>query len=220
MCPTLGQGLLTAGGGVGRDDARAGLPHASAFDQPIVPAAALEQNMTILGIDPGLDGAIAVIRDGYLSVYDMPVLKVKKGARKNNREIDRYELARIIDAAVDGISAHAFVEQCQSQPGWGHMAAFKFGRTYECPIAILAANLIPFTLVSPRRWKNKLQVSADKDAARERASQWLPHCAKLWPLKKHDGRAEAAMIALYGARELAWSIEHPILPASDEERVA
>jgi hypothetical protein len=32
----------------------------------------------------------------------------------------------------------------------------------------------------------------------ERANQLLPFCTDMWPLKKHDGRAEAALIAVYG----------------------
>jgi hypothetical protein len=58
------------------------------------------------------------------------------------------------------------------------------------------------TLVPPRRWKSALQVPASKDAARFRASQLLPQAAHLWPLKKHDGRAEAALLAVFGGRQL------------------
>jgi hypothetical protein len=48
-----------------------------------------------------------------------------------------------------------------------------------------------------------------KDAARARASQLLPQAAHQWPLKKHDGRAESALIALYGARQLSGSVAVP-----------
>jgi hypothetical protein len=45
-----------------------------------------------------------------------------------------------------------------------------------------------------------LRVPAEKDGARARASQLIPAGASWWPLVKHDGRAEAALIALYGSR--------------------
>jgi hypothetical protein len=45
-------------------------------------------------------------------------------------------------------------------------------------------------------------VPAAKDGARARASQLLPGAADQWPLVKHDGRAEAALIALWGIRSL------------------
>jgi hypothetical protein len=45
-------------------------------------------------------------------------------------------------------------------------------------------------------------VTKSKDGCRARASQLLPEAADQWPLRRHDGRAEAALIALYGARQL------------------
>ncbi|MBC7907617.1 MAG: hypothetical protein H7Y60_12860 [Rhodospirillaceae bacterium] len=44
-----------------------------------------------------------------------------------------------------------------------------------------------------------LALPADKDGARARASQLLPAHAGLWCRAKYDGRAEAALIAYYGA---------------------
>jgi hypothetical protein len=41
---------------------------------------------------------------------------------------------------------------------------------------------------------------AGKDGARARASQLIPSAAHHWPLKKHDGRAEAALLAFYASR--------------------
>jgi hypothetical protein len=74
---------------------------------------------------------------------------------------------------------------------------------------VLASRSVPLTLVPPVRWKRALGVSKDKDGCRARASQLLPKAAHQWPLRKHDGRAEAALIALYGARELAGSAAVP-----------
>jgi crossover junction endodeoxyribonuclease RuvC len=51
------------------------------------------------------------------------------------------------------------------------------------------------------KWKKSLGVPADKYAARMRASQLLPEFAHNWPLKKHDGRAEASLISLYGIKQ-------------------
>ena len=49
---------------------------------------------TILGIDPGLSGALAFLGPNGLTIHDMPTLTAGK-----RREIDEIELARIIDAA-------------------------------------------------------------------------------------------------------------------------
>jgi hypothetical protein len=53
-----------------------------------------------------------------------------------------------------------------------------------------------------------------KDGARARASQLLPAGVQLWPLVKHDGRAEAALLALYGVRQLGGAAAFsPVLSA-------
>jgi crossover junction endodeoxyribonuclease RuvC len=50
-------------------------------------------------------------------------------------------------------------------------------------------------------WKRALGVKGDKDVSRQRASALLPRHSGLWLRKKDDGRAEAALIAYYGAAQ-------------------
>jgi hypothetical protein len=76
-------------------------------------------------------------------------------------------------------------------------------------IGVIAARSIPLTLVPPVRWKRALAVPKAKDGARARASQLLPGAAHQWQLRRHDGRAEAALLALYGARQLSSSAAVP-----------
>lgn len=156
--------------------------------------------MMILGIDPGLDGAIAVALPRSLRIHDMPTLSILRGG-KNKREIDLAALAKLL-APLPMVVCHAFVEQVGAMPGQGVTSMFSFGRSYGSILGILAALKVPVTHVPPVRWKKALQVPAGKDAARSRASQLLPDSTDLWPLKKHDGRAEAALIAEYGRRLL------------------
>ena len=55
----------------------------------------MPERKIILGVDPGLGGALALLDgDGGLVVHDMPTHKLTRG-RKAKRELDRYELARI-----------------------------------------------------------------------------------------------------------------------------
>ncbi|MGE5548417.1 MAG: hypothetical protein ACM33T_16045 [Solirubrobacterales bacterium] len=103
----------------------------------------------------------------------------------------------MIDAA--GPIAHAFVEAVGAMPGQGVSSVFAFGKVFGLVLGILAANFIPHTLVPPQRWKRTLGVPADKDGARARASQLLPAHAGLWCRAKDDGRAEAALLAYFGA---------------------
>lgn len=71
--------------------------------------------------------------------------------------------------------------------------------------AYVIALQLPHRKVSPKVWKGVLKIKAGKTdaeksaAARLAASQTFPGFSHLWPLVKHDGRAEAALLAYYGA---------------------
>jgi crossover junction endodeoxyribonuclease RuvC len=152
----------------------------------------------ILGIDPGAGGALAVVSGGsVVAVWDMPTVEVRS-KRGTKRRVDPVALAAIVRecGACSGV-----VELVGSRPGEGHVGAFSFGKAAGFAEMAVAAAGIPYTLVPPASWKAALRVPADKDAARLRASQLMPKAAKHWPLKKHDGRAEAALLALWGERQ-------------------
>ncbi|MGA8761239.1 MAG: hypothetical protein WB611_33875 [Stellaceae bacterium] len=68
---------------------------------------------------------------------------------------------------------------------------------YDNLAAELAMRGYP-TPISPVRWKNVFAVP--KEGRRPRLAT-APRQRK-WPLRKQDGRAEAALLALYGARQL------------------
>lgn len=164
---------------------------------------------SILGIDPGLSGALALYQPeaGDLAVHDMPTLRIG-----SKRQIDEYALARIIDAWSAQI-AEVWIEQVGVRPGEGAVGAFSFGRGYGLLRGVCAASFLAMQDVPASAWKRHLRVSGDKDEARARASTIFPRHASLWPLKKHDGRAEASLIALYGARH---SLAQPPINSSKE----
>ena len=156
--------------------------------------------MIVLGIDPGLNGALAFYDPLHdeLEILDMPTLKVGTGSK---RVVDEDTLARLIDCRADLVT-HAFLEQVGSRPGEGAVGAFSFGVGFGMLKGIIAANFIPRTLVRPQEWKRALRVPAEKDGARARASQIFPRHAGKWVRVKDDGRAEAAMIAKFGSTKV------------------
>ncbi len=153
--------------------------------------------MRILGIDAGLNGALALLASGQLDVFDVPTVK----ARARGREVDWSEVARWIDAA--GHIDHAIIESAAAMPRQGVASMFKFGFVCGGLRGLVAAHFIPVTYVSARKWKGALSVPRAKDGARARASELLPLYSHLWLRVKDDGRAEASMIALYGERLLS-----------------
>jgi hypothetical protein len=148
--------------------------------------------MFTLGIDVGMNGALAFYDGAELLIYDMPTHKRNK--------TNRLDCQRLLTILSSYDVSHAFVEQVNAF-GMGASSAYNFG--FGCGVieGLLSARQIPMTYVTPQVWKKAMSCPTDKDAARARASQLLPKFAHNWDLKKHDGRAEAAMIALYGSKQ-------------------
>lgn len=148
----------------------------------------------ILGFDPGAAGALSFYNEEEMLIFDMPFYEITKGKTKRKRA-DFDSLCRIVS---DQKPDHAFIEKVSAQFGNGAASAFSFGWAccaVEC--AVIACK-IPFTYVTPQKWKKDLDVPADKDGARYRASQLLPRFSHNWERKKDHNRAEAALISLWG----------------------
>lgn len=154
----------------------------------------------IVGIDPGLYGAISLLDESAnaLRVWDVPTFNLGTAKTKKMR-IDEIALALIFDDLAKRGACDVWLEQVGSRPGEGHVGAFNFGRTYGLLRGMAAAHFFVVRDVTPARWKGVMSVHGDKDQSRARASQLMPTHAHNWPLKKHDGRAEAALIAKFGA---------------------
>lgn len=148
----------------------------------------------IIGIDPGLLGAIAFYNGLNLYVYDIPTFAIERNG-KAKRQIN---LQGLIEIIAKHHATHAYLENVNAMPGQGVSSMFQMGRGFGQIEMGLAAMDVPVTYVTPQVWKKALSVPKDKDGARQRASQLMPKHSNHWLLKKHDGRAEAALIAYYG----------------------
>jgi crossover junction endodeoxyribonuclease RuvC len=150
----------------------------------------------VIGIDPGLSGAIAHYFNGVITTYDMPTFAVTKG-KKIRREVDAVQMATIIASHQP---EHLILEQVGAMPGQGVTSMFNFGRSYGAVEGVVGALRIPLTRVTPQRWKSAMHLSADKGESRRRATQLFPDYADQWTRVKDDGRAEAALLAFYLAK--------------------
>jgi crossover junction endodeoxyribonuclease RuvC len=151
--------------------------------------------MIYIGIDPGFSGAIAFYapKENIVSVYDMPVYQNAKG----KTEINLYELHEILEPETD--EPHmAIIEQVAAMRGQGVTSMFRFGQSYGATQMAVAAHKIPMQFVTPAKWKSYLGLSRDKGVSRSLATQRFPKQADLFKRVKDDGRAEAALLALYG----------------------
>lgn len=158
--------------------------------------------MIVLGIDPGLSGALAFINteDETIDIHDMPVVEVTRNG-KNKREVSAHLLADVVSGYPSTITA-AYIERVNAMAGQGVSSVFSFGRSAGILEGVLAASGVPFTLVTPQTWQKAVSLRGGKDGSRERAMQQFPDQSELFSRKKDDGRADAVMIAVYGAKEL------------------
>lgn len=151
-----------------------------------------------VGIDPGQAGALAFYdpRTDRLEVHDMPTHRVAVGSKARNR-IDVYRLGLILMRA--GIRC-VLIEEVHALPRQGVSSMFAFGFGAGALHGCVGALQLPLQTITPNEWKRAFKLSREKDQARQAASRALPRHAGLWPLKKHHGRAEAALLALFCAR--------------------
>lgn len=155
-----------------------------------------------LAIDPGLSGAIALWRPATrdLFVEDMPTLTLQRSG-KDKRSIDATSLNIVLRRLCrDYDVTLALIEQSGARPNEGLGSAHANGRNWGTAYGALVAQEVRVEIVPPMTWKRDIQCPRDKDGARARASQLLPKHAEFWRLAKHDGRAEAALMALYAER--------------------
>jgi crossover junction endodeoxyribonuclease RuvC len=110
--------------------------------------------------------------------------------------VDCATLAARIRQMAPGL---AIVERVASMPKQGVSSTFKFGTAYGAIIGILAALEIRTALVTPQVWKKHFRLDSDKEKGRALALRTFAKTPEHFARKKDHGRAEAALLALYGA---------------------
>jgi crossover junction endodeoxyribonuclease RuvC len=91
------------------------------------------------------------------------------------------------------------VEIVHAMPKQGVSSSFNFGMSYGVALGVIGALKIPVVHVSPTKWKKYFGLSADKEEARALAISKWP-ASLHFRRKKDNGRAEAGLLALYGAQ--------------------
>ncbi len=148
-----------------------------------------------MGLDPGLTGAFAAIDDAgqVIALHDLPIIRDGKLAF-----VDAAALVGHMIEARQGRPARILVERVSSMPGQGVASSFQFGVGFGSLLAACRYIAMPLELVTPATWKRALGLSSDKRASLDKARMLFP-AAELH-LVKHDGRAEALLLAEYGRR--------------------
>ncbi|MDA8253726.1 MAG: hypothetical protein M0Z28_31745 [Rhodospirillales bacterium] len=172
--------------------------------------------MIVIGVDTGALGALAFLTESgeLLSVADMPVDLVEV-AGKERKRISAPRLADLLRPFADG--AHLFCELPTGRPLFGRnkqtgqvesrtpgaAGMLALGESVGMVRMAAAAFNIAFTGMQPGIWKKALRCPAGKDDARRMAMETFPAHRTLFARVRDDGRAEAALISVYGLRTLS-----------------
>ena len=155
--------------------------------------------MIVLGCDPGLSGAVAIMdHDGsLLNVFDIPTVEEAHGKGTRSRSSPALLQDELIGDVRIGV---AFIEHVASSPQMGVTSAFRFGEAFGATLAVLACCGIRTELVRPQVWKKALGLNNEGEVSRARALELWPTQSDWFKRKMDHNRAEAALIAEYGRR--------------------
>ena len=152
------------------------------------------RRLRILGIDPGLTGALAL--------YDpvAPCAVIVEGMSAVDGEIESAGLVRLIRQLAP---INAFIEHVSAMPRNGVVQAFRLGSAFTAARVALAFRAMTHRLIRPLAWKRAMRLEggpSGKEQARARALPLLAAAAEHFARKKDHGRAEAALLAFYASQ--------------------
>lgn len=167
----------------------------------------MTKQIITIGIDPGLTGAIGVLRDGrFEKVYSMPT----EAKRSKGNQIDTARLLQIAEEIHHSLKlapipseVRVVMEQVSANPKQGVSSMFSFGDSAGCA-RMFASALHPesFELVPSSRWKKEMKLSKRKAYSITRALRAFPKAREFLTRKKDEGRAEALLLSQYLYQQL------------------
>jgi hypothetical protein len=145
--------------------------------------------MNFIGIDPGQNGALALISNNLdvLALEDWPG--------------DTESAATLFRSLYLEYHPHLVcLESVNAMPKQGVVSMFKLGHNLGSWQGVISALGARYRLVRPREWQSKM---FDPGTGKEPKQRSLTTARRLFPdtelhLKKHHGRSDALLLAYYG----------------------
>ena len=155
--------------------------------------------MIIVGIDPGISGALCFYSNGnVIDVIDMPTMAEGK---KNKKQVNGRQIFNEILNIKNTFAGHKInvvVEQVSAMPGQGVTSMFNFGQSFGVIKGICSAMELPIFYVRPAKWKKYFNlINAEKDASRTKVIEMFPKISQKLSRKKDNNKADAILIAKY-----------------------
>ena len=153
--------------------------------------------MIIIGIDPGISGAICILKNGKIEeLHEMPTMI---DGKKNKRQVNGAEITNIFQKELtNNQEITVVIEQVSAMPGQGVTSMFNFGQSFGVLKGICAALKIPVHFVRPMKWKKYFNlIKTNKDASRTRVIETFPYISSRISKKKDSNKADAILIARF-----------------------
>ena len=155
--------------------------------------------MLIIGIDPGITGAICFFEDGkIIDVVEMPNMAEGK---KNKRQVNGAQIYHEISKRIKNLEKKdikVIIEQVAAMPGQGVTSMFNFGQSFGVLKGICAAMQISMYFERPAKWKKYFNlINSEKDASRTKAIEIFPHFSTQLSRKKDSNKADAILISSF-----------------------
>jgi|TARA_B100001079_G_scaffold83897_1_gene72105 crossover junction endodeoxyribonuclease RuvC len=153
--------------------------------------------MIIIGIDPGVSGAICILTDGKITeIYEMPTMI---DGKKNKKQVNGAEITNIINKElVNEKDINVVIEHVSAMPGQGVTSMFNFGQSFGVLKGICAALKLPVHFIRPVKWKKHFNlINTEKDASRTKVIEVFPYISSKISKKKDANKADAILIARF-----------------------
>jgi crossover junction endodeoxyribonuclease RuvC len=157
--------------------------------------------MIYVGIDPGLTGACALIGldEVYLEVFDIPTMLIGSGNRTVKRQVNCRMLVDRLHDLTEMQEVTCYIERVGSMPGQGCATTFSLGDSFGCLRAVASCLWENNREVTPNVWKRYFNIGSDKKLSLQCARSLFPAAKDKLTRAKDHNRAEALLIAYYGA---------------------
>jgi len=153
--------------------------------------------MIIIGIDPGVSGAISVLENKkVVEIFDMPTMI---DGKKNKKQVNGAQVTNIIKNTLNLYKEIVVVvEHVNAMPGQGVTSMFNFGQSFGVIKGVCSALNVPIYFVRPTKWKKYFNlIKTNKDASRTKVIQIYPEISSQISRKKDSNKADAILIARY-----------------------
>ena len=155
--------------------------------------------MLIIGIDPGISGAICFFENGEIKdIIEMPNMA---DGKKNKRQINGPQIFNEISVRIKGIPKKdvlVVMEQVSAMPGQGVTSMFNFGQSFGVIKGVCSAMQLSMYFVRPMKWKKYYSlIKCEKDASRTKVIEIFPYISSKLSRKKDSNKADAILIASF-----------------------